>query len=88
MCLSFEIPAEVRKIVRGCGEKNLSKEGRQSTVVYRSEEEEWNRKDQRQGWVGRRGYGEGTANTNALLESLMETYYYGSSLKYTHTHTK
>lgn len=86
MCLSFEIPAEVRKIVRGCGEKNLSKEGRQSTVVYRSEEEEWNRKDQRQGWVGRRGYGE--ANTNALLESLMETYYYESFLKYTQAHTK
>lgn len=36
--------------------------------------------------VGRRGHGEGTANTNALLESLMETYYYGSSLKYTHIH--
>lgn len=36
--------------------------------------------------VGRRGYGEMTTNTNALLKSLMETYYYGSFLKYTHIH--
>lgn len=39
MCLSLEIPIEVRKIVRGLGGRNLSKWGRSSTVIEGNKEE-------------------------------------------------